>query len=984
MEPFEERTLFAVGLVAAYSSEDVLLTNNQVLHTAPTELRFRFTSNIDASTLQNGTANIQVTRGNDHILGNGNDVSVAAPYLGVTTTATDVILRFASPLVDDLYQVKIVGSGATPLKNTDGEAFNGGADLTMNFTLDLGAQVAAVVPQPVTRDAAGKLSQAVNQIEVYFNVQDPLSSSTATNPINYELIRTAGTESTTDDAIFNPASVTYDAATGKAVLTFSSGVLTTAGLYRLRVGNNDPLPLAPVTPTVGAAGSSFGTSANLGTIFPAAQGTQSVTVDGSIGGTPVNVLYPGGQGDVGAHDLPDIFQSHLLINRDTTGVVPVLYYNFKGDIGQVLGAPAYNSITEDQKDRVREIMSFYSHYLGVEIVENDLYGATIATGDPRAVDPFVVPGGVGGIAGGSMTPVFSTPPVRTGLAVMNAGVDWGRSEPGGGYFQTAMHEIGHLLGLGHTYELPGLTIMGSGEGNGDSAPSGEPVFPGDFDILLGQYLHPPVGNDIDVYKFTLARAGSLNLETFAERLRDYNSSLNPSQLDSVITVYSSTGTVIARNDDYYGDDPFLQFDIEAGTYYVAITSTGNDNFDPATGDTGAGGTTQGEYKLRLTFTPSTTTGIKDTTGTALDGDADGTPGGNYNFWFRVASTANTKFVDKAATGGTGAAGSITNPYKTIDQALAAAAAGSVVRIVANGGADKDLSTVGDNLSYNIGFDNLGLALSDGSKFEIPRNVTVMVDAGAILKLRGANIDAGTVSQGIDHSGGALQLLGTPAKNASGADIGSVYVTSFYNTSIGTDSNPAKGPLTSGDWGGLVFREDSDLEDDGIFMNTVNRAKISYGGGQVVVNSVSSTFDPIHLIDARPTISFNTISNAANAAISANPNSFEESQFQGIEHVVDGSIVPGFTADYTRGGPKIYRNALSNNTISGLFVRRAHRYGYRRRDRSHDRARPLHHDRHGVRDRGKSGDRRFAGRILHRPERSLDGAHRADDWRSTRA
>ncbi len=101
-----------------------------------------------------------------------------------------------------------------------------------------------------------------------------------------------------------------------------------------------------------------------------------------------------------------------------------------------------------------------------------------------------------------------------------------------------------------------------------------------------------------------------------------------------------------------------------------------------------------------------------------------------------------------------------------------------------------------------------------------------------------------------------------------------------------------------------------MEDNGIFLNIVNHANISYGGGQVVVNSTSESFDPLHLIDARPTISFNTISNSANAAVSANPNSFEESEFQGLT----------FTADYERSGPKIYRNTLSNNTINALFVR----------------------------------------------------------------
>ena len=287
LEPFEERILFSINgplLLAVIPFEGSVLQNNDTLHVAPHELTFRFDSAIDANSLITaGVPAIQFTRGVDHTLGNGNDLTVQPGYVGIGDNPYEVLVRFDQNLPDDLYRVRIVGAGAAALKDTGGKAFNNGQNVDLQMKLDLGAQVVAIVPQPVSRDAAGKLSQATNQIEVYFNNNDPLDVASAQAITNYQLIRTATTANPLDDTRFNPTQVQYDAATGKAVLTFDPTVLITAGTYRLRIGNSEPMTMAPVTPVgSGPAGSSFGTANNLGTLFPFVQGTQTVQTSGQI------------------------------------------------------------------------------------------------------------------------------------------------------------------------------------------------------------------------------------------------------------------------------------------------------------------------------------------------------------------------------------------------------------------------------------------------------------------------------------------------------------------------------------------------------------------------------------------------------------------------------------------------------------------------------------------------------------------------------
>ncbi len=107
------------------------------------------------------------------------------------------------------------------------------------------------------------------------------------------------------------------------------------------------------------------------------------------------------------------------------------------------------------------------------------------------------------------------------------------------------------------------------------------------------------------------------------------------------------------------------------------------------------------------------------------------------------------------------------------------------------------------------------------------------------------------------------------------------------TSIPIRLPPAALP---GDWGGIVFRSDLDIADanrlvygqEGIFINYVNHAVMTYGGGEVMINGISQIVAPLQMIDERPTLTFNTIRHSANWAMSANPDSFEEDNFHAAQ------------------------------------------------------------------------------------------------------
>ena len=651
---------------------------------------------------------------------------------------------------------------------------------------------------------------------------------------------------------------------------------TTRGAYRLAL-------FADAPPSASDANSSFGTATSLGVLGAGGKALNArINVRPQVPTPLGNLLFPTQPGTVdepGHREIPLSVETHgmpgaALLQAAAAGIVP---YNFQTNYGvDGQGNQLVNLITEAQKQRAREIFEILGAASGIRFVETATSGLTVATGDIRAVDPNApVPNGPAGIEG-------------NGLVVMNGSLDWGQSQFGGSWYSVAMHEILHALDVGHSYDIP--SIMG------DDDPA-EGVIPGDYDLIHLNVLHPKNGSDVDTYSFALEADGKVSLETVVSRPGQPVVSL----VDTVLTLYRedpATGarTLVARNDDFYGRDSFIGIDLEARnpggspyTYFVTVTSTGT-TFDPNVENSGNGGRSDGVYQLKLGFVPvaAVLNTVVDTTNTPIDGDRDGRVGGAFNFWFQSSTAANTVYVDKVAPTPVGgpADGSLARPFTTVEAGLAAAGAGKkVVRIVGN-------SPGATATPYLIGTTLGGDPLADGADFVVPENVTVMIDEGAVFKLRAQVIDVGSASTLVSRRGAALQVLGTPGNQ--------VLFTSYHDDTIGGDRDGVGPAVGGGQWGGIVMRADSDSASKKVFLNTISQADFRYGGGRVMVNGQDRSFAPIHLETSRPSLVFNTVRFSAGAALSADPNSFEETEY--------------------RRGPVVRGNRLVDNSINGMFVR----------------------------------------------------------------
>ena len=848
------------------------------------------------------------------ILSGANDLVVQPGFVGLGDTPNQIVVRYSDTLPDDLYRIDVFGDGKNALRNASGAAFDDtlddgvdqGFDFSTTFELDLGARIISVVPQPIIRgldaNGASTLSQAKNQILLFFN-EDDLHVDSVSKPEFYRLTRTNNTHEFTDDSQYYPVDIEYNSATNGVLLTFQDDLdqLPGEGAFRLRVGSDEPLPGFPrevvedldlveedenldveilfEDPESVEDKNTFDTAQPV--LFDQLLGS-GVMISGEITeDEDFPIAMPGEMTEPGHRETNNLAHNHLAIDfaappfgwlpplpnfpADTDQNITTYYYCFQNDLGLVPGdqglQPAYNTITEVQKQRAREIIEQVSSRTGVQFVETEGKGLIIATADLAVVGENSVKGGTLGVSA-----MITVDGEQRPIVVMDDAEDW-KDQFGASWYQVAMHELGHFLGLSHAYDLPAHTSLG--QQTVEESEYGpallENDFPGQHDLVHLNHLHPVESRDFDLYRFEVEEAGIFIAETIAERLRDLNS--DNRVLNTALRLMRRTDgltEVVAMNDDYFSDDSYLELHLEKGEYFLGVSASGNTAYEPLVPDSGFYGTSEGSYKLKMFFksdidlqdweTPVADLPIlidadnpltqlrPDGKHTAFDGDLDGTPGGLYDFWFAAEPAFSagmgdepaTYFVDKSALSEEEPDGSLERPFVDLPSAFAAVGEGDVLRLLSNPGWGADISAKGDVLAYEIGYSEAGEVLSDGANIEVPKGVVLQVDPNVIMKFRRSMLSVGSTSASefLDRSGAALQVFGAPSmldslgnilsadgvgyadevngdftlqplKDSGGHIVPAlVNFTSYNDESLGADTFPLDTTPSPGDWGGF--------------------------------------------------------------------------------------------------------------------------------------------------------------------------------------
>lgn len=110
-------------------------------------------------------------------------------------------------------------------------------------------------------------------------------------------------------------------------------------------------------------------------------------------------------------------------------------------------------------------------------------------------------------------------------------------------------------------------------------------------IVLGDGPAGPL--DVDIYRIDLPRGGLITADIDAKELT------NPSTLDSYLRLFDASGNELANNDQFHGQDSYLDYFVTTGgTYYIGVSGFPNDDYNPEVLGSGTSQET-GPYKLTL-------------------------------------------------------------------------------------------------------------------------------------------------------------------------------------------------------------------------------------------------------------------------------------------------------------------------------------------------------------------------------------------------
>jgi hypothetical protein len=242
---------------------------------------------------------------------------------------------------------------------------------------------------------------------------------------------------------------------------------------------------------------------------------------------------------------------------------------------------------------------------GVQLGQND---DTLAPGE--TLSGGVVVDGLSGAFAGHATDSFLSLPVVRGRTYFVAISDFDNQA-----YNPANLDNRPATGPGGTYTL--FLLFRSIDVDGSITavlPTPALAFP--FAGLVGTIGRDGVdvvGNkDVDFYRIVVTRAALLEVAVNSV----VGGPFGGTPFDSVLSLYDSTGRLLASNDDFIQQDPVLQYVVAPGqTYFLAVTGFGNDSIDPFAPGSGAPGET-GDYTLsgRLLSTSSARTISDDAIG----------------------------------------------------------------------------------------------------------------------------------------------------------------------------------------------------------------------------------------------------------------------------------------------------------------------------------------------------------------------------------